>query len=430
MRRVFTIAQTELMALVRTKFFLISVFLMPVLVGGLMTFLSMAGESADVADRRFAVVDETGVLYDGIARAAAEQNRGASEGGVRTSPYFLPERADRGSRTADQLNVDLSGRVRDKALFAFVDIPKDVLEPGSTSAIKYYSERTSYTKLSRWLEKVVNEEVQKARFASSGVDPALVAQLTAEAPVSTFGLVTQRQDGTVSDAKEVDEIERFAIPFFFLILMFMAVMSVAQHLINTIIEEKMSKISEVLLGSVSAFQLLAGKLLGVVAVSFLLAFVYLTGGVYAVIAMGRPDLVQPALIGWFLLFLLCASLMFGSIFQALSSACSDLKDAQSMLQPAMMLVIVAYLASFLVIRAPDSTMATVLSFVPTVTPFAMMLRIAMPPGPPIWQVILSVGVLVTVTVAVVWAAGRIFRVGLLMQGKPPNLPELLRWIRQ
>jgi ABC-2 type transport system permease protein len=96
----------------------------------------------------------------------------------------------------------------------------------------------------------------------------------------------------------------------------------------------------------------------------------------------------------------------------------------------MMLVIVAYLASFLVIRAPDSTMATVLSFVPTVTPFAMMLRIAMPPGPPLWQVILSVGVLVTVTVGVVWAAGRIFRVGLLMQGKPPNLPELLRWIRQ
>ena len=123
-------------------------------------------------------------------------------------------------------------------------------------------------------------------------------------------------------------------------------------------------------------------------------------------------------------------LLFGSIFLALSSACSDLKDAQSMLQPAMMLVIVAYMASFLVIRAPDSGIAVGLSFVPTVTPFAMLLRLALPPGPPLWQAWLSVAILLATTFGVVWAAGRIFRVGLLMQGKAPNLPELLRWIRR
>jgi ABC-type Na+ efflux pump permease subunit len=191
----------------------------------------------------------------------------------------------------------------------------------------------------------------------------------------------------------------------------------------------MSKISEVLLGSVSAFQLLAGKLLGVVGVSLALSIVYLSGGIYAVYSFGRSDLVDPALIVWFLVFLVSAALMFGSLFLALSSACSDLKDAQSMLQPAMLLVIFAYIASFLVIRAPDSTMAVVLSFVPPVTPFAMILRLALPPGPPLWQLVLSVALLVGMTVLVVWAAGRIFRVGLLMQGKPPNLPELYRWIR-
>jgi ABC-type Na+ efflux pump permease subunit len=210
----------------------------------------------------------------------------------------------------------------------------------------------------------------------------------------------------------------------------MSVMSNAQHLINTIIEEKMSKISEVLLGSVSAFQLLMGKLLGIVAVSLLLSLVYLAGGVYTALSLGRPDLVQPALLGWFLLFLVCASAMFGALFQALSSACSDLKDAQSMLQPAMMILIVAYLTSFVVIRSPDSTMAAALSIVPFFAPFAMMLRLALAPGPPFWQVALSVVLLVATTLGVVWSAGRIFRVGLLMQGKPPNLPELLRWIRQ
>jgi ABC-type Na+ efflux pump permease subunit len=129
-------------------------------------------------------------------------------------------------------------------------------------------------------------------------------------------------------------------------------------------------------------------------------------------------------------FLVCGALMFGAIFLAVGSACSDLKDSQSMVQPAMMLILLAYLGSFVVLRAPDSGLAIGLSFVPTMTPFAMMLRLVMPPGPPLWQVLVSVVVLVGTTAAVVWAGGRIFRVGLLMQGKPPNLPELLTWIRR
>ena len=80
-------------------------------------------------------------------------------------------------------------------------------------------------------------------------------------------------------------------------------------------------------------------------------------------------------------------------------------------------------------RAPESALSVGLSFVPTVTPFAMMLRLAMPPGPPMWQVVASVVLLLVSTAGIVWAAGRIFRVGLLMQGKPPTIPELLKWVR-
>ena len=90
--------------------------------------------------------------------------------------------------------------------------------------------------------------------------------------------------------------------------------------------------------------------------------------------------------------------MFGSIFLALGSACSDLKDAQSMLQPAMILVILAYLGSFVVMRAPESPLAVGMSLFPTMTPFAMMLRMVMPPGPPLWQVVLGVALLVGSTV--------------------------------
>jgi ABC-type Na+ efflux pump permease subunit len=226
----------------------------------------------------------------------------------------------------------------------------------------------------------------------------------------------------------VDDLERIGLPMFVLVLMFMSVMTGAMHLLNAIIEEKMSKISEVLLGSVTPVQLLLGKLLGVVAVSLLLTFVYLAGGIYALLSFGRVDLVDPVLIGWFLVYLVCAALMFGAVFLAVGSACSDLKDSQSMVQPAMMLILLAYLASFVVMQAPDSALAVGLSFVPTMTPFVMMLRMVMPPGPPLWQVLASVALLIGFTALTVWAGARIFRVGLLMQGKPPNFPELLKWI--
>jgi len=430
MRRVFTIAQTEFLALVRTKFFIIGIVAMPVLMGGLFAFMGYAGKQVDHKDRTFAVVDRTGALFEPVEAAALANNAEVAATGASTGPKVFPTRIDPGAKTDEELTVELSDRVRKEEIFAFVLLPAELMDPDSKLPILYYSQNTSYERLSDWLRTTLRDAIQEVRFSRAGVDRTLVSKLSARADFSTFSLVEKRADGTVSAAREVDEIEQFGIPFFFLILMFMAVMTTAQHLINTIIEEKMSKISEVLLGSVTPFQLMAGKLLGIVSVSFLLSFVYLGGGVYALLQMGRPDLINPVLVGWFLLFLVCAALMFGSVFQALSSACSDLKDAQSMLQPAMMILIASYVVSVLVIRAPDSTMATVLSMIPMVAPFAMMIRLTMPPGPPMWEVLLGLSILAASTVVVVWAAGRIFRVGLLMQGKPPNLPELLRWVRR
>jgi ABC-2 type transport system permease protein len=428
MTRILTIAEHEFLGLVRNKFFIISLFVVPGLMALLFVIMGVAGSRIDRTERRFGVVDRTGELYDAIQAAALRHNEESRADGEQTGPVFLPVRIEANDRPEDDLALELSAEVRGGRLFAFVDIPADLFDGRDRGRIKYYSESTSYTRLSSWLASALNQEIQRRRLERAGMDAAFVASLTARTPLASFGLVERERDGTLTAAREVDEIERFGVPIFFLVLMFMSVMSTAQHLINTIIEEKMSKISEVLLGSVSAFQLLAGKLVGIVAVSLLLAFVYLGGGAYALLSQGRPDLIDLTLAGWFLVFLICASLLFGAVFQALSAACSDLKDAQSLLQPAMMILVVAYFASFLVLRAPDSALAAGLSFVPLISPFAMVLRLAMAPGPPLWQVLSAVVLLIGTTVVVVWAAGRIFRVGLLMQGKPPNVPELLRWI--
>ena len=430
MQRVLTIAETEFLALVRTKAFIIGILLVPVLMVVFITFMNYAEDHVDTTDRHIAVMDGTSVLYDHLARAAADHNTKAGLGDAKAAPHFLLRKVDLAGRSKEDVTVDLSSQVKDKSLFAFVDLPPDLIDAGEKATYGFYAQTTSARPVTDFVEEAVNEAVAERRFAAAGIDQGLVRRLTAQATLTRFGLVERTESGDAVPAREVDDLSRIAVPMFVLVLMFMAVMTGAMHLLNAIIEEKMSKISEVLLGSVTPFQLLAGKLIGVVAVSILLTVVYLVGGIYSLISFGRADLIDPAIIGWFFVFMIAAALMFGAVFLAIGSACSDLKDSQSMVQPAMMLIILAYLASFVVMRAPESSLSVGLSFFPTITPFAMMLRLVMPPGPPIWQVVASVALLLATTALVVWAAGRIFRVGLLMQGKPPNLPELLKWIRK
>jgi ABC-2 type transport system permease protein len=431
MNRSLIVATTEFLTLVKTKAFIIGLLMLPVMIGASIGFQLLAARNSDVEDHAFAVVDHTGVLYDTIVSAAEEHNAAAGRGETRTGPHFLPARVDPAGRSEADLRADLSARVRSKSLFAFVEIPAAVLDVKSTQTdqISYYTETPSYDALPDWLGTVLQQAVTSRRFAAASVDPGLVAQLTRRARVTTLGLVERKADGTVSEAKRVNELQTFLLPFGLMYLLFIALMSTAPQLLTAVIEEKMSRISEVLIASISPFQLMLGKLVGVAAVSALLAVVYVGGAIYAAMHAGASDLIQTSLMAWFVVFLLCAVLMFGAVFVAIGAACSDLKDSQSMMQPVMIFLILPMLISPVILRQPNSTIAVVASLFPTASPFLMLIRLAMTPPPPVWQVVLAVTLSMGTAALFVWAAGKIFRVGLLMQGKPPNLPELLRWIR-
>ncbi len=432
MTRTFVVAKSEFLMLVRTKAFIIGMLLAPVLVGISIGFQVFAAGRTDTDDHAFAVIDRTGVLFETIARAAAAHNAEVGVGEARRGPYFLPERVAPGGGTPDDVKVDLSARVRKRDLFAFVDIPATVLSAGRSTAeqVDYYTQTPSYRTLIDWLGRVLGDEITSRRLQVASVDRALVTALMRPTRVTTLGLVDRQPDGTVSEARRENPIATFAVPFGLMYLLFIALMSSAPQLLTAVIEEKMSRISEVLIASISPFQLMMGKLVGVAAVSVLLAVVYLAGAIYAAMASAQLDLVQPALVGWFLVFLVCAVLIFGSTFIAVGAACSDLKDSQSMMQPVMLFLLMPLFVAPVILRAPGSTLSVVASLVPTATPFLMLLRLAMTPPPPAWQVALSVVLTLGTAVVFVWAAGKIFRVGLLMQGKAPNLPELFRWIRQ
>jgi len=432
MSRILVIARTEFLAIVRGKAFIIGVLMVPAIIAVSIAFQIFAERRADVSERKVAIIDQTGVLFDALAEAAAVHNADNERDGVRTGPAFLLERVEPGARTDGEIELLLSERVRARDLFAFADIPAALIDTNRTERdeVRYYTETPSYTSLPGWLRATIEREAAIRRFEAASVDTALVERLSRSTSVATMGLLSRDADGTIVEAQQVSGLQTFAVPFALAYLLFIALMSAAPQLLTAVVEEKMSRISEVLLAAVSPSQLMAGKLLGVSAVAVLLAVLYVAGGVYLLITTGQPDLVPVRLLGWFAVFLIAAVLMYGSIFVAIGAACSDLKDSQSMMQPVMLFLLLPLLASPIVIRSPDSTLSIILSLFPTATPFLMLIRLALTPSPAMWQVVLSVVLTAGAIAGIIWVAGRILRVGLLMQGKPPNLPELMRWIRQ
>jgi ABC-2 type transport system permease protein len=433
MQKTLIVAQSEFATLVRSKAFIVSVVLMPVIMAVSVVLVRATKNATDGKDRIFAVVDYSGGIAPQLSAVAGMYNAsapGLAEAGlVRKGPRFIPIEIKPGGRSPEELRLELSDRVRKQELFAFVEVPADIMDPGAGARIRYYSDHPSYNALPDFLKLAANGVVLTERFRRASVARALVVRHMKLAPIDELGLFERAVDGHVKEAETVGAARAFIVPLAVLMLMYITVMSSAPQLLNSVIEEKMSRISEVLIGSITPFQLMMGKLIGGAGASMVLAAIYIAGGLaVAQYWGGYASAVTPGLIGWFLLFLVMALFIFGSLFVAIGAACSDLKDSQNMMTPVMLLIMLPVFTSPTVLRAPDGMTSTVLSLIPTAAPFLMMLRISLQPGPPLWQIVVSVAMMAGTVLMVVWGAGKIFRTGLLMQGKSATIAEVLRWV--
>lgn len=232
----------------------------------------------------------------------------------------------------------------------------------------------------------------------------------------------------VKSAEKVDMVRTAGVPAALMFIMFFVIMTSAPQLLNSVIEEKMSRISEVLLGSVTPFELMMGKLLGNAGIAMVLAALYVGGGFAVAAYYGYANVMSPGLIAALVLFLFLAILLYGSLYTAVGAACSELEDAQSLMMPVMLLSMLPIFVWTAVLKNPASPLSVGMSLLPPASPFLMLMRLALRPAPPAWQVVLSVVLTTLTAMAIVWAAGKIFRTGLLMQGKPPSFVELARWV--
>ncbi len=445
MDKILAIARAEYVQAVRSKAFLVGLFLMPVLMGGSILAQLFLKDQVDLEERVCAVVDETGELYPVLEEMVSARNELGiwkrdeetgelvlDEAGekIQRRPIFRLERTEP-AETRPETELMLSDRVRDGELIGFAVIDSEALGQEAEDASKlitYHTDEPTFTELKGWLESTLNEEILRRRFAETNLDQAEVATLVQRVPVKTWGLVSMGEDGEIGEAEEEDELRTFLVPFGGLMLMFLLVMTSAPQLMNQVLEEKMQRISEVLVSAVSPFQLMMGKLFGSVGVCLTLAIVYLSGVAWALNYNGIAHYVPTSAYVWFLVMMVFGLLMYGSLFSALGSACSELRDAQTMMMPALLLIMIPMFAWNAVIEAPNGSVATFLTYVPTATPSILILRLLVSPGPPAWEIPIAFGVCVLTTMALVWASGKIFRIGVLSQGQPPTFRGLIGWV--
>jgi ABC-type Na+ efflux pump permease subunit len=441
-RKVCVVASTEFGSAIRTKSFLIGILLMPVIMGLSVLIQIFVADRTDTRTRTIAVVDHSGSLYDALDHSAAGYNaRTFDEHGKKQArPKIEVSRVEAPSQgeVAPSVILELSDRIRRGALDAFVVISRAAIEspPAKETAppaLEYHSDNPNDEVIRNWLAAAVNAEVRGRRFRAAKIDQTVADRLNQPLEMDNLGLVERDLSApadtiAIKPALKVDKIRTLAVPGILMFAMFFVIMTSAPQLFNSVIEEKMTKISEVLLGSVAPFELMLGKLLGNVGIAMVLASLYLGAGYSAAVYYGYADVISAGLLIGLAIYLLLAILLYGSLYMAVGSACNDLKDAQSLMMPVMLLSMFPAFFWMTVLRDPSSSLSVGLSLFPPATPFLMLMRLALRPAPPVWQVGLSFVLTIATALFCAWAAGKVFRTGLLMQGKTPSYRELARWV--
>ncbi len=268
----------------------------------------------------------------------------------------------------------------------------------------------------------IRDAIRTARYKANGYEAEEIAALT-----SIRGEQTQEVTDT-GDRRSSQELTAM-LPFAFMLLMMISVMVGGQYLLTSTIEEKSSRVVEVVLSAVSPMQLMTGKIIGQMCVGMTLLFIYSGLGMGALSAFALSQVVEPVTLIYLFVFFVLAYFMIASLMAAVGAAVNDIREAQSLQTPIILLVMLPYILWMPISRDPNSMLATVLSFVPPVSPFVMMMRITSTEPPHFWQILVSILVGVVGVYLSVRLAAKVFRVGLLMFGKPPNIRTLIRWIR-
>lgn len=410
MNKILIIGLHEFKIRVRSKWFLISTFGLPIIMITLSVLSGyIAGSGMGSSVKHYGILDETGFYGKAVADDLQEHYQDESQAlyafQVETGP------AETNRAVFDTL-------VTDGTLDGYFLIPGDVAK---ILAVSFYSKKVGAFKDISRFERVFNRILVQKNVKNYNLDSTLVQTLMARADVNSFEL------GKTDKLSGSQEFFRYMAPFAFLFLLFMGVFMGAQMLMRGIIEERSNRVIEVMLSVANYNEVMAGKILGLAGLGISQSLFYLVvlagvGGYYGV------NLVNSMMVILFLAYFILGYLWWAAVFMAIGSLFDSEQDAQQAVSFVSILAVVPMMLWTLVIESPNSPLVNVLTYIPIFTPYFMIMKLAVNAASPF-----QVGVtLLVMTIAVYYTmrvAGKVFRTAILLYGKRATLPEIVRWIR-
>ncbi|MCP4200784.1 MAG: ABC transporter permease [bacterium] len=416
------IAKREYAARIRSKGFWISTIALPVLMAAWAILPSLI-LSKTKADHRLAVVDLTGTL----ASRLSDELAGIAE---RTGDrVFFDLELVEASTPHEELRDDLDRRALAQEIDAWLWIEADALEDG---LVEYHAESLSNFITQSALERALSRVARRERFARAGFDATAIEELSGSIDLETVKVAA---DGS----REGGGFAGFALAVGLFIILYTTTLIYGQQVMLGVLDEKSSRVVEVLVSSVKPIELLGGKLIGIGLIGltqlsiWLLTAILLTAPGLLVAGSLLPEGVNlPTItvaigVNFILLFLL-GYFLYSSFYAMVGSAFNNPQEAQQLASLAVVFIVLPWIFFMPILNDPDSTLAVVTSLIPPFTPSLMMLRIATK-MPPLWQILLGYALTVAACFGMMWLSARVYRVGILMYGKKPTFRELWRWIR-
>ena len=427
MTKFLAVLKREYFQRVRTKMFILSTVLLPVVMSlfGIVPALILNIDAG--GPMRLAVLDQTGKMYEPFKVALIgdepeaekdEQSRITAKMPRRT---FELEHVDAASQRSQ-----LEARLKDKQIDGYLVLPANFMTAGNA---EFFNNNPGDLFTQRVLRTALNRAVREQRLIEAKVDPQTRQEL--------FQPVNLESVKMGATGEERGGGQSFILIFGVGFVMYLAILMYGQIILGAVIEEKETRIAEILFSSVKPFTLMMGKLVGVslVALTQLAiwgAFFAFVMYVISVLARGL-DASMPRIpfshYIFFVLFFLLGYFIYATIYALVGSMVTTMQEGGQLAMPIILVLVVSFYLFLPVSRSPDSSFSIWMSMIPFTAPVAMPVRIVTQ-TPPFWQIALSLLIGFGSVVLIMWIAARIYRVGMLMYGKRASIPEALRWARQ
>lgn len=429
MKKLIAVFKREYLSAVRKKMFIIMTFLLPLLMGGFMyVVIGIAGRGLGV--KKVAVIDGTGALHDTFTKSRMAAKKGGRDASSLLEPQYIDARADHDLDAAAKPYLSrLSSDDKSARLDGVFIVPANALENSETN-LRYYSRSATDFVSESQLSSMTNEAVQRKRLQAQGMSDADLDRVMKRMQIDAVQI-------SKSGEQKKGGAQNFIVGFVLTALLFVPSFIYGLEVMRGIIQEKSDRVVEILVSSMSPTQLLVGKVLGVAAVGltqisvwFAMAALAGTAGAATAALAGENimQLLRPSTFVYFAIFFILAYLTYVCIYAIGGAVCNSEKEAQQLIAPITMTMMLPWFLLSIIITNPDSNLAVGFSLAPVFGPLTMYVR-TLVAEPPMWHIALSILVSILTIMAFFWITVKIFRVGILSYGKRPTIPELWRWLK-